>query len=138
MRYCWRVIQQRVQVCVNYGATMKARVPDFGKKCHLVIFPFCFVWRYLTRVFIWHESIFHKALKDGIYLFIFEKSSVSLSMFSPKQRKYWYHFYNLFGMTRSLTGDWTLDPPPALVASTIPLGYRGGDAVVPLKTKLVQ
>ena len=62
----------------------------------------------------------------------------------------WYHFYNVFGMTRSLTGDWTrdlphskpalyhkaieeavldwgLDPgPPALEASTISLGYRGG------------
>ena len=30
---------------------------------------------------------------------------------------YWYHFYNVFGMTRSLTGDWTQDLPhskPAL------------------------
>ena len=30
---------------------------------------------------------------------------------------YWYHFYNVFGMTRSLTGDWTRDLPhskPAL------------------------
>ena len=24
---------------------------------------------------------------------------------SPKQGHYWYHFYNIFGMTRSLTGD---------------------------------
>ena len=23
----------------------------------------------------------------------------------------WYHFYNVFGMTRSLTGDWTWDLP---------------------------
>ena len=45
-------------------------------------------------------------------------------MFSAKQGHYWYHFYNVFGMTRSLTG---LNPgPPALEASTIPLGYRGG------------
>ena len=36
-------------------------------------------------------------------------------MLSAKQRNYWYHFYYVFGMTRSLTGDWTL-----------PLGYRGG------------
>ena len=28
-------------------------------------------------------------------------------MFSAKQWHYWYHFYNVFGMTRSLTGDWT-------------------------------
>ena len=26
-------------------------------------------------------------------------------MFSAKQENYWYHFYNVFGMTRSLTGD---------------------------------
>jgi len=26
---------------------------------------------------------------------------------SAKQGNYWYHFYNVFGMTRSLTGDWT-------------------------------
>ena len=38
---------------------------------------------------------------------------------------YWYHFYNVFGMTRSLTGG--LNPgPPALDTSTLPLGYRGG------------
>ena len=38
-------------------------------------------------------------------------------MFSAKQGNYWYHFYNVFGMTRSLTGDWTRDLPhskPAL------------------------
>ena len=38
-------------------------------------------------------------------------------MFSAKQGNYWYHFYNFFGMTRSLTGDWTRDLPhskPAL------------------------
>ena len=32
-------------------------------------------------------------------------------------REYWNHFYNVFDMTRSLTGDWTRDPPhskPAL------------------------
>ena len=27
------------------------------------------------------------------------------SMVSAKQENYWYHFYNVFGMTRSLTGD---------------------------------
>ena len=30
-------------------------------------------------------------------------------MFSAKQGHYWYDFYNVFGMTRSLTGDWTQD-----------------------------
>ena len=32
-------------------------------------------------------------------------------MFSAKQGNYWYHFYNVFGMTRSLTNDWTRDLP---------------------------
>ena len=32
-------------------------------------------------------------------------------MFSAKQGHYWYHFYNVFGMTRSLTGDWTRELP---------------------------
>ena len=47
-------------------------------------------------------------------------------MFSAKQGHYWYHFYNIFGMTLSLTGDWTWDLPPTLEASTLPLGYRRG------------
>ena len=46
-------------------------------------------------------------------------------MFSAKQGHYWYHFYNVFGMTQSLPKG--LNPgPPTLEASTIPLGYRGG------------
>ena len=32
-------------------------------------------------------------------------------MLSAKQGNYRYHFYNVFGMTRSLTGDWTRDLP---------------------------
>ena len=41
-------------------------------------------------------------------------------MFSAKQGNYWYHFYNA-------VLDWGLNPgPPALEASTLPLGYRGG------------
>mgnify|MGYP000066582269 FL=1 len=46
-------------------------------------------------------------------------------MFSTKQGHFWYHFYNIFGMTQTLTGGLNLGPP-ALEASTIPLGYRGG------------
>ena len=43
-------------------------------------------------------------------------------MFSAKQGHYWYHFYNVFGMTRSLTGDLTRDLPhskPALYHKAI-------------------
>ena len=38
-------------------------------------------------------------------------------MLSAKQGNYWYHFDYVFGMTRSLSGDWTRDLPhskPAL------------------------
>ena len=45
-------------------------------------------------------------------ILILEKESVfPFLMLSAKQGKYWYHFYNVFGMTRSLTGDWTWDLP---------------------------
>ena len=40
--------------------------------------------------------------KEPVFLFL---------MFSAKQGNYWYHFYQVFGMTRSLTGDWTRDLP---------------------------
>ena len=49
-------------------------------------------------------------------------------IFSAKQGHHWYHFYNVFGMTRSFTGDWTRGPP-ALEVSTLPLGYRGGSVI---------
>ena len=43
-------------------------------------------------------------------ILILEKEPVfPFLMFSDKQGNYWYHFYNVFGMTRSLTGDWTRD-----------------------------
>ena len=40
-------------------------------------------------------------------IFILEKEPVFpyFLMFSAKQGNYWYHFYNVFGMTRSLSGD---------------------------------
>ena len=51
-------------------------------------------------------------------ILILEKEPVfPVSMLSAKQGNYWYHFYNVFGMTRGLTGDWTRDLPhskPAL------------------------
>ena len=51
-------------------------------------------------------------------------------MFSAKQGHYWYHFYNVFGMMRlwyDAVLDWGLNPgPPAVEASTLSLGYRGG------------
>ena len=41
-------------------------------------------------------------------ILVLEKEPVfSFLMLSAKQGHYWYHFYKFFGMTRSLTGDWT-------------------------------
>ena len=41
-------------------------------------------------------------------ILILEKEPVfSFWMFSANQVNYCYQFYNVFGMTRSLTGDWT-------------------------------
>ena len=60
-----------------------------------------------------------------LILFLEKEPVFPFSMLSAKQVNYLYHFHNVFGMTRSLTGD--LNPgPPALEASTIPLCYRGG------------
>ena len=55
---------------------------------------------------------------DFFPILILQKEPVfPFSMLSAKQGNYWYHFYNVFGMTRSLTGDWTRNLPhskPAL------------------------
>ena len=41
-------------------------------------------------------------------ILILEKEPVfPFSMLTAKQWHYWYHFYNVFAMMRSLTGDWT-------------------------------
>ena len=51
------------------------------------------------------------------YICIQKEPVFPFLMLSAKQGNYRYHFYNVFGMTRSLTGDWTRDLPhskPAL------------------------
>jgi len=40
-----------------------------------------------------------------LILILEEEPVFPFSMLSAKQGNYWYHFYNVFGMTRSLTGD---------------------------------
>ena len=45
------------------------------------------------------------------------KPAFPILMLSAKQGNYWYHFYNVFDMMLSLTGDWTRNLPhskPAL------------------------
>ena len=49
----------------------------------------------------------------------------SVWIFSAKQGHYWYYFLKRRWYDAVL--DWGLNPgPPAVEASTIPLGYRGG------------
>ena len=47
-------------------------------------------------------------------------------MLSAQQGNYWYHLFSVFGMKRSLTGDWTQDLPhsePALYHSAVQADY---------------
>ena len=56
-------------------------------------------------------------LRYFLILILEKKPVFPFTMLSAKQGNYWYHFYNVFGLTRSLTGDWTRDLPhskPAL------------------------
>ena len=54
-------------------------------------------------------------------LILEEEPVFPFSMLSAKQANYWYHFWY------EAVLDWGLNPgPPALDASTLPLGYRGG------------
>ena len=59
-------------------------------------------------------------------IFFLQKEPVfPFLMSSAKQGNYWYHCYNV--LTYDAVLDWGLNPgPPALEASTLPLGYRGG------------
>ena len=50
------------------------------------------------------------------FYFLRKSQYFPFSMLSDKQGHYWYHFYNVFGMTRSLTGDWTRDLPHSMPA----------------------
>ena len=42
---------------------------------------------------------------SGKILFLHKEPVFPFLMLIAKQGNYWYHFYNVFGMTRSLTGD---------------------------------
>ena len=70
-------------------------------------------WPPTSKDFYTRSDLLHYFL-----ILILDKEPVfPFSMLSAKQGNYWYQFYNVFGMTRSLTGDWTRDLPhskPAL------------------------
>ena len=75
-------------------------------------------WPPTSKDFYTRSYPFHYFL----ILFLEKEPAFPFSMLSAKQGNYWYHFYNVFGMTRSLTGDWTRDLPhskPALYHKAI-------------------
>ena len=51
-----------------------------------------------------------------LFLFFRKSQYFHVLMLSAKQGNYWYDFYNVFGMTRSLTGDWNWDLPHSMPA----------------------
>ena len=57
------------------------------------------------------------------------------SMLSAKQGNYWYHFYNVFGLTRSLTGDWTRNLPHSNQHYTTRLSRRR--YLITVKTNII-
>ena len=57
------------------------------------------------------------------YIFILQREPLVFPFFSGKQENNLVHFLLLYDAVL----DWELNPgPPALDASTLPLGYRGG------------
>ena len=93
--------------------------------------PFCMVIRFFHPR---HNGEWPPTLKDFytrsyplhyFLILILRKSQFfPFSMLSAKLRYYWYHLIHLW---YDAVLDWGLNPgPPALEASTLPLGYRGG------------
>ena len=67
--------------------------------CHMKLDVCLFLFRwYLTRELTWHNSIFHKALKDEIITTFLkrsflERACVPVLLRSTKQGNYWYHLF---------------------------------------------
>ena len=67
---------------------------------------FCVVIRFFIPVTTANDFYTRSYPLHYFLILILEKEPVfPFSMLSAKQWNYWYHFYNIFGMTRSLTGD---------------------------------
>ena len=81
-RQRWRQTDPfRCEFAFGFPATMAMQWPTTSKDFHPRFYPLLNSWE---RVF-------------------------PFKMLSAKQGNYWYHFYKVFGMTWSLTGDWTRD-----------------------------
>ena len=62
------------------------------------------------------------SIPEFIHILILEKETVF--PFLLNKGTTWNHFYNVFGMTRSLTGDWTWDLPHSMTTLTTRLSRR--------------
>ena len=86
---------------------------DFCRFCVLIRFfhPRQYVqWPPTSKDFYTRSYPLHYFLN-----LILEKEPVfPFLMLSAKQGNYCYHFYNVFGMTRCLTGDWNRDLPDSM------------------------
>ena len=71
---------------------------------------------FFTRSYPLHYFLILILAKEPVFPF---------SMLSAKQGNYWYHFYSVFGMMRSLSGDWTGTSPTRNQHYT----YRGGGSL---------
>ena len=129
---CWVKVQTRMALFVLSGFVLFL-VFDFCRFC--VIIRICMPATTANALRL--RRIFYPRFYPLHFcpILILQKEPVfPFSMFGAKQENYWYHFCNVFGMMRSLTGDWTRDLPhskPAL----LPLGYRGGGINIVIKAE---
>ena len=103
----------RMQLYLSYS-TFFSLAFDFCRFC--VVIPFLIpatTANDLRRIFYTRFYPLHLFS----YLNSWERASIfPFWMYSAKQGHYWYHFYNVFSMTRSLTRDWTRDLPHSKLA----------------------
>ena len=105
---------KRKQVLINYKYTLDKWQSDILDEAQTILFfyPLPFVGSAPQ----WPMTFNFEAFLSQIYplhccpILILEKEPVfPFIMLSAKQRNYWYCFYKVFGMKRSLTGEWIQD-----------------------------
>ena len=92
----------------NFTVNLTSKLKQlFAFDCVGSVWTFSFFIPAITANDLWLWKISIPNFIHFFFLNSWERASISFSMLSAKQGNYWYHFYNVFGMTRSLTGDWT-------------------------------
>ena len=93
---------------------MKVLAFDYCRSAWSFVFFTSSPQRPMTSEF---EGFLSQILSITLLSYLNSSVRASISLFLMLSFKQGYHFYNVFGMTRSLTGDWTRDLPhskPAL------------------------